>query len=240
MPSQSETGHARNVARFGNMIEYCIGYGPRYNPSNSTLTLINLEIKRTASKTAIDDVAQKKSDYSDVENARVAAFEDLQPYATRLVNALETTKASADKIEDAREFLRKLRGGRASEKKIGPNGEDNSISTSQLSYDSLIEHFYGLSLILASEPTYTPNEPDLTLAAVNAKHDALVAANKAVAKAATNLSNARIARDRELYAEETGLIDTAKGVKKYVSSVFGTNSPEFKQISGIEFREPPK
>lgn len=50
--------------------------------------------------------------------------------------------------------------------------------------------------------------------------------------------NARIVRNDSLYADETGLCDIAAMVKKYVKSLFGADSPEYAQISGLEFRKP--
>ena len=58
----------------------------------------------------------------------------------------------------------------------------------------------------------------------------------AVMNAATPLSNARISRDEELYAGTTGLVDLAGLVKKYVKSVFGGDSAQFKQLSDLEFK----
>lgn len=40
------------------------------------------------------------------------------------------------------------------------------------------------------------------------------------------------------YASDTGLVDLAGLVKKYVKSLYGADSPQFKQISGLEFTRP--
>jgi hypothetical protein len=61
-------------------------------------------------------------------------------------------------------------------------------------------------------------------------------ANTAVINAYTTVSNSRIARDQSLYNPANGLCETAKEVKGYVKSVFGASSPQYKQISGLEFR----
>jgi hypothetical protein len=63
----------------------------------------------------------------------------------------------------------------------------------------------------------------------------LRARNTAVINTTTALSNARIARDRVLYAEGTGMVDIALDVKQYVKSVFGATSPQYKQVSGLKF-----
>jgi hypothetical protein len=49
------------------------------------------------------------------------------------------------------------------------------------------------------------------------------------------LSNARISRNKLFYDRETGLVKVASDVKKYVKSVFGATSPEYTQVSGVEF-----
>jgi hypothetical protein len=43
MSSNSETGHAKNVANFEDLIAYCTGYGTIYNPSraSSKITALN-------------------------------------------------------------------------------------------------------------------------------------------------------------------------------------------------------
>ena len=42
MPSTSETGHAKNVANFEDLISFCNGYGAAYNPSKAALTITEL------------------------------------------------------------------------------------------------------------------------------------------------------------------------------------------------------
>ena len=64
----------------------------------------------------------------------------------------------------------------------------------------------------------------------------LLAKNNAVATEYTAISNARIARDKGLYSDKTGLVPIALEVKDYIKSVFGATSPEYKQVSGIKFK----
>jgi hypothetical protein len=42
MPSHSETGHAKNVANFQDLISFCKGYGIIYNPSKEVLKVVKL------------------------------------------------------------------------------------------------------------------------------------------------------------------------------------------------------
>ncbi len=161
--------------------------------------------------------------------------------STRLVNAFAATDASVEMVKDAKAINRKLQGKRAKaiEAPIDPNAPaPTTISASQQSYDQLIEHFNNLIELLKTEPTYTPNETELKIVTLTAQLAALKAANTTVSTAYTAVSNSRIARDKTLYKDKTGLYDITGDVKNYVKSLFGATSPEFKQISKIKFTKP--
>jgi hypothetical protein len=238
MPSTSEVGHAKNVANFQDLISFATGYGATYNPTKTALKLPQLAAILTASQTSLADVVTKNTAYNNKVNERVIAFKDLKPLSTRLVNALQTTDATTEKIADAKGFNKKLQGVRAkaTTTQADPNAPaPTTISTSQQSYDQQIQHLAGIISVLQSETSYAPNENDLKIATLTAKQTDLTAKNNAVATAYTNISNSRIARNTTIYGVETGLFDVATEVKKYVKSVFGTTSPQFAQVKGIEF-----
>jgi hypothetical protein len=240
MPSTSETGHSKNVANLTDLIAFVTGYGATYNPSKTALKLASLNTLATTAQTALADVVSKNTAYNNAVNARVQAFDGLKALSTRLVNALETTDATTEKISDAKGFNRKLQGKRAStpQAPTDPNAPaPNTISASQQSYDQLIQHFAGLISVLQSETTYTPNENDLKIATLTAKQTDLTTKNTGVATAYTLVSNSRINRDKLLYKDSTGLVDIATEVKKYIKSIYGATSPEYAQVKGIEFKK---
>lgn len=111
-----------------------------------------------------------------------------------------------------------------------------TISTSQQSYDQLIQHLAGLTSVLEAETSYTPNETDLQVATLQTKIADLTTKNTAVATAYASISNSRIERNETLYSSSTGLVETANEVKKYIKSVFGASSPQFAQVKGIQFK----
>ena len=238
MPSTSETGHAKNVANFQDLIAFVTGYGATYNPNKNALKLPQLIALHTAAQANLAEVVTKNTLYNNKVNERVAAFKDLKSLSTRLINALQTTDATPEKIANAKTFNKKMQGVRAKavETTTDPNTPaPSTISTSQQSYDQQIQHLAGIISVLETEPSYAPNEVDLQIATLTAKQADLTAKNSAVATAYTNVSNSRIARDTTIYGADTGLFDIATEVKKYVKSVFGANSPQFAQIKGIEF-----
>ena len=112
----------------------------------------------------------------------------------------------------------------------------NSISTSQQSYDRLIDHFANLIQVVGQNTIYTPNETELQVATLQTKLAELQTKNTNLINAYTGYSNAMIDRNQVLYNPLTGLVQTSKEVKQYVKSVFGANSPQYKQVSGLEFK----
>ena len=243
MTNYYETGHAKNVANFQDLIAFCTGYGATYNPTKNALKLPQLNTLFTSGQNALADVVTKNTAYNNAVNARIASFDGLRALSTRLINAFQTTDATTEKINDAKGFNRKIQGKRASkiDTPVDPNAPaPTTISSSHQSYDQLIQHFAGLISVLQSEPTYTPNENDLKIATLIAKQADMTAKNTALATAYTAVSNSRINRDKVLYKETIGLVPIATDVKKYIKAVFGASSAEYRQVKSIEFTKPRK
>ena len=202
----SETGHAKNVANLQDLISFVTGYGTTYNPTKITLKLPQLSTLAATSQTSLADVITKNTAFNNKVNERVIAFSNLKSLATRLINALQTTDATAQKVADANAFNKKLQGTRANTvtTPTDPNTPaPTTISTSQQSYDQQIQHLAGIISVLQSETSYAPNENDLKILTLTAKQTDLTAKNNAVATAYTNVSNSRIARDTTIYGIET-------------------------------------
>ena len=253
MASTSETGHAKNVANLEDLISFCIGYGASYQPSKVAIQILTLNTLLANAQGSLSGVNISKTAFINATNTRQLAFEPLKKLSTRIVNALDATDATDKLVKDAQTINRKIQGKRAGDKTKPaptpippvppiptPTPEDKSISVSQLSYDSLIDHFDKLITLVSSEPTYTPNETDLQVSTLQTLLGTLKATNTAVVNAYTNYSNSRITRDSILYTDISGLVDIALEVKKYVKSVFGASSPQYKQVSGLQFKRPKK
>ncbi len=239
MASTSEVGHAKNVANFQDLIEFVTGYGTTYNPSKNALKLPQLIALKASADATLADVITINTNYNNKVNERISAFSGLKSLSTRLVNALQTTDATIETIGNAKTFNRKMQGKKASSSQTptDPNTPaPTTISTSQQSYDQLIQHLAGLTSVLEAETSYTPNETDLQVATLQTKIADLTAKNTAVATAYASISNSRIARNETLYSSSTGLVETANEVKKYIKSVFGASSPQFAQVKGIQFK----
>lgn len=243
MASSSETGNAKNVANFEDLISFCNGYGATYNPSKAAIQLAALNTLRTNAKNSLAGVTTAKTAFDNATGSRQTAFEPLKKLCTKIVNALDATDATDKLVKDAKTINNKIQGKRSGDKPTPPPAgateatEDKTISVSQQSYDSLIENFAKLIEVVSSEPTYTPNETELQVSTLTTTLGSLKTTNTGVINAYTNYSNARITRNTILYAATSGLVDIAGDVKKYVKSVFGATSPQFKQVSKLEFKK---
>lgn len=247
MASTSETGHAKNVANFENLISFCVGYGATYNPSKANLKVAALQTQLASCKANIAAVTSTSVAYNNAVNTRMDAFFGLKKLSTRLMNALDATAASAQTVKDIKTVNAKVQGSKLTKADSGktpapinPNTPvtetTKTVSASQQSYSSLIEHMATIVTILSTEPTYLPNETDLKVATLNTLLTNLRNTNTGVINAYTTVSNTRVSRDQSLYNTTNGLCQIAKEIKMYVKSVYGATSPQYKQISGIEFK----
>jgi hypothetical protein len=242
MASTSETGHAKNVTNFQNLIAFVTGYEASYSPSKISLKLPQLVALKAEADKKLADVLANNTAYNNKVNERQNAFNGLKSLSTRLVNALQTTDASDQIIKDSKGFNRKMQGQRASATVTNPTDLSTPapkiISSSNQSYSQQIQHLSGLISVLESEPSYAPNETDLQVATLVLKLNELTTKNNAVATSYTNISNSRIARNKTLYSTEGSIFEVASEVKKYIKSIYGASSPEFALVNGIEFKKP--
>ena len=244
MASTSETGHAKNVANFDELISFVTGYGTDYNPSKASISLSALQTLSTSAKNVLDAVNSALPEYSNAVAAREVAFAPLNKLITRVVNALKATDTTDQVDQNAITFARKIQGTRATVKRKA--GEKNTlaavgkevveISSSQMSYDSRLDNFDKLIKLLTSVTLYVPNEADLKVSALSALYNDLLAKNSAVVAASTPLSNARILRNEVLYKANTGLVDITLDTKTYIKSLYGATSPQYRQVSKLEFK----
>ena len=240
MAAISEVGHAKNVANFQFLITFVTSFGTDYNPSYEKLQIPKLQSLLDLATDSIHQVIVQRTHYNNAINNRVTAFQHLRSHCTRIINAFDATDASDLIVQDAKTINRKIQGKRAPKSKTStppPTATPTTtISSSQQSYDLLIHHFLTLIAILESHPGYAPFEPDLQIATLHTKATDLTLQNTAVSTANTSLSNARIHRNKLLYADKEGIISISAEVKKYIKSVYGATSPQFQEINGIRFR----
>lgn len=243
MASTSETGLAKMLGNFNDLISVCTGWADKYVPSTKALEVANLQAVYQQAFGVLKQVKTLKTTNDLAVNKRQLAFEPVQSLATQVVNALASSEVDEKIIADARTINRKIQGARAPKASPPPakNGEEKeqsakTISAAQLSFDSLQDNFEKLVELIKQEPNYKPNEKELQVAALDKFLTAIITTNKSVVDSATPLNNKRIERDSILYDEPGGLVPLALKVKVYAKSAFKPTSPQYKQVSKIPFK----
>ncbi|MFA4922877.1 MAG: hypothetical protein WC557_01645 [Ignavibacteriaceae bacterium] len=241
-----ETGHAKNVANFEDLISFCTGYGASYNPTKEAIKLTALSALHTEAQNKLAIVNAAQTPWSNAVSAREIVFEPLSKLITRVVNALDASEVLKQVVDNAKTIARKIQGKRAAPKNNSTPADpalpaeetSKNISASQMGFDNRIDNLDKLIQLLSAQTGYAPNETELSTAALATLLTNMKTTNTAAIDAFTPLSNSRIERNKSLYAEKTGLVDISADVKKYVKSVFGATSPQYKQVSGLKFTKP--
>lgn len=164
--------------------------------------------------------------------------------AARAVALFIAAGADKARVEQARTYLRKLQGKRAAPKAVDdPNTPDvdeseKSISASQQSDAAMLANFLLLIDYLNAQPEYNKlTEPELKIADLQAFHTATQTKHDASISAAAEETDAKSDRDKRFYTDADSAYMRITGIKNYVKSVYGANSPEYKTIKGIAFRK---
>jgi hypothetical protein len=111
----------------------------------------------------------------------------------------------------------------------------DGVSTSQQSYDSLLANFAKLIQQLQAMPTYTPNETNIKLAALQTLNTNLQSLNLAAINATNAIALARNQRNLSFYAIGTGMVDITKKVKSYIRQIEGSNGSIYHQATALKF-----
>ena len=243
MASTTETGHAKNVANFEKLTIDCTALGTSHNPSNPLIKLTALTAQLASGKSIIAAVNTVQAVNKNAIAARDVVFSPLSKLSTRIFNSLKASGTTVQVDDNAQTLVRKLQGRRATakltdeEKKTAEAAGKTvtEISSSQMSFDNRLDNLDKFIKLLTSVTLYAPNEADLKVAALTLTYNDLKAKNLAVINSETALTNARIARDVVMYANNTGMVDISVDVKSYIKSIFGATSPQYKQISNLIF-----
>lgn len=238
----NQPGIDPNVVSFKSLITKIQTFD-RYNPSRADLSIESLITKKTEAESFAAAVIVSKTNFKNSVSARKIAFEGNDKLMTRVLSALKISGVAAHTVTQVESMIRDVKGIRLSDrlteeeiaaaKEKGEEVNQNTIHNK--TFDKKLENFNKLVNFMGTIAEYKPNEEDLKFATLVLRVDAQRVANETVSNALAMAAAARIARDKFLYTPATGLIDLVTDVKLYVKSVYGADSPEFKQVSSIRF-----
>ncbi|MDB5253042.1 MAG: hypothetical protein JWP27_2211 [Flaviaesturariibacter sp.] len=238
MPRSSDTGHAKNIATAGHLIEDCRKLATGYRPSNEALKIAALELLYNNALTAHQVADRSVAAFLQATQLRREDFRLAEALSTRVVKAFSASGASPQAMEQIRAAHRRLKGWRKSPVDEAPPAATGktephaSRSVSQRSYDMMATNFERLIDVCRQEASYKPEETDLTIAALQATLQRLNAHNMAVPSAESEKMTKIRNRNDVLYKAETGLVDTGNRVKAYAQSLDPKKHPEARALFG--------
>jgi hypothetical protein len=242
--STSETGHAKNVAAFKDLLQAITDLGTAYQPSNESISVSNLNKKNEAISKAMDNWRAADRADQNAENLRTDTFSGLNTYSTRIVGVLSSSSnVSPLTLKDAQSIMTKVRGKRSAkgakemeQAKISGEEQPRTISVSQQSFDQKTTQFSALKKLVETQPTYKPNEADLNLKALTDYEIKLNNVNGAKVATQSQLIDARNQRNFQLYDPQTGVVALSKIIKNYIKGRFQPTHVTYKKINGIPFK----
>lgn len=239
MSSNSEVGHAKNIANLHLLNTHITDLGPIYNPSNPDLLLTKMQSIYTASFEEQKLVNQLIAPNSEAIKERDQEFTPLNKDLTKLIKAYKTTKGvTAEQIEGLKTIIRKLKGERKKpiDKSENPDEKKKKNSVAQLSFDQRTNNMDLLIAYLENTPNYKPNEAEYQVETYISRKEKMLNKTDKVNKTFIPLNNARTNRDKSVYNAPNNLVDTANLSKEYIATILDTNTAQYKAIAKIKFR----
>lgn len=230
--------HVNNLQAFNSLIGYCTGYGGKYNPGRQNLRIEALLSQQEAVRQVLDQVKETKVHFINEVNERKQVFAQLPALASSVLRTMVASGASDERLGSTRMLLTSILG--KTQKSIKPvltEAAQPAVviakrSQLQKSYWSKVDSFSQLVKMVATDPLYQPNEPELSLEGLIRKLTELEAMNQRVSQARVQWSNAMVKRREVMYGEQS-LCNSARAVKNYLCAVFGYNSTEYEQVKHI-------
>ncbi|HFG0578587.1 hypothetical protein LIS90_12175 [Flavobacterium psychrophilum] len=235
MASTTETGHNKNVANFSTAYQIVEEMGAIYNPSNSNLLLANLEPKKVSLGGTITVLNDKKPVYKNAVADREVAISPLGKRMSKALNYSKSIDISDTDKENIASQVKKIRGDKKSKKINLDTAEVETISTSQMSYDSRIANLQTVTSQFASHPEYAPNETEIQIPTLQAYHTELTTLSNLVNLAGNALITARKDRNQILYFDDQNIIQLMKDIKNYVKSLGDIAKPYYKALVKLKF-----
>lgn len=231
--------HVKNAEAFTRMVNFCTGYGGKYNPGRQNLRIESLSTQLETVRQVLEQVISTKTHYDNEVNRRKQAFDQLPRLVSSILRTLEASGASPEKLDDARQFVHQISGMVPKSREPLPSDQAQGIvskrSRLQLAYVSKADSFAKLVQSVISEPLYQAFEPELSPTGLVNKAQELNQLNQQVGDARQQWSNARINRELVMYGKGLSLYETAKAVRKYVRAIYGHDSGQYAQVKALQF-----
>jgi len=231
--------NVKTMQAFEKLLGVCTGYGGKYNPGRPNLRIESMSNQLEEVRQAMEQVKAARTAYDNQINRRKQRFHQLPRLVSSVMRTLEASGASAEKLEDARQYARMIRGKPSTSRPPVPSEPAQEVkakrSILQLAYVSMADSFSKLVQAVSSEPLYQPLEPEWKPDGLLAQWQELTQLNSSVELARTQWQASCIARNFVMYKKPMSMYETARAVKKYVRAVYGLDSEQYAQVKSIDF-----
>jgi hypothetical protein len=230
--------HSKIAGTYEGFVKICSGFRG-YHPGSTNLQLPALQELAVQARQSLEAKDAARSALNKVTNEREIAFASLNKLVPAVLFALDASGASEQTMKDARVFLRQIFGRRKGRPPL-PSGalaepviKPRAVRSS--GYEEKVNQFSQLVEMVSQVPSYQPNEPHLTVAALKELVTQLQGHNTTVKAVKADFFHARVALHEVYYGENHSIMVTGRAAKKYLRSVYGLNSNEYSQVRKIYF-----
>lgn len=237
----SETGHAKNLANFNELITLVKSFEEQYNPIADNLKIAALEAQAKKAEEVLSKLKEAETVSKQATATLQSEFKTLNTFTSRIMGLLISSGAKSSSIDEARSIQKKIVGNNTKKKKTdtqeaSPTETKETRSTSRQSYDSRLDSFEKLVTVLQNIPEYTPFEDEFKIKALQFKIKAMKEAIQTNDNKEALRSQMMTERNNLLYTDDIGLVSVANKIKAYIKAIFGgVKSTQYKTASKIRF-----
>lgn len=242
MASRSETGHAKNLANFKELITVIKSFGDKYNPIAEVLKIPAMENLTAQAEQTLGQLKEAETLAKQSGATLMELFKPLSTLCSQVMGLLKSSGAKPSSIEEAKS-VQKLITGSNSRKKTIPETEGtptevkSTRSQSRQSYDSRLDNFEKFVTVLQNIPEYRPNEDEFKIGTLQSRIQKMK--QSILEDDQKELLRNKLMHERNtvLYTPETGLVDIGLKVKEYIKGIFGgVKSVEYRAVSKISLK----
>jgi hypothetical protein len=199
-----------------------------YEAIDPSMELNIIQIDITTTFQANEAEATAKQYYLSATAARTSLFKgspnSILGIATLINAAVESRyEKKSQEMKVTAAFVRKLRGTKL--------GAASNISQAQTSYGSIVGTFSDIIKTLSSfTPIFDPINPLISIPALKNLRDNAMEASSKVNTTLAQYQTALATRNEKI----ADLHEKAMRLKNVIKEIYGTNSPEYKQIKGLK------
>ena len=208
---------------------------PAYAPADPAFTLAKLTTAIAAANAAGTALDEARPPYQDDVADRIALAKLIGPLVTQSLAYVKSNTAWAKRYDAVKTLADKVRGVHPPKAKpADPAPDKKERNRGEQSYVEIAAHLKRYIARLDGLAGFAPQDPKISLAALNGHLAALDGLNQSIPALSQTLADA-ITDRQEAYTGPGGLKFVFDGVKTSVKGQYGQSSNEYKSISGMRW-----